>query len=71
MYCTFCCSHVISLYALVLVYTDTTVLAQSSDDNELGVGGIVGISVGAVFLAVFAIIGIMALICIYRRKEQR
>jgi len=62
---------VISLYALVLVYTDTTVLAQSSDDNELGVGGIVGISVGAVFLAVFAIIGIMALICIYRRKEQR
>ena len=55
----------------MLVHTGTTALSQSSDDSELGVGGIVGISVGAVFLAVFAIIGIMALICLYHRKEQR
>jgi len=47
-------------------------VSHSSDDDELGAGGIVGISVGALFVAVCAVISILALTWyLYHRKQQR
>jgi len=47
-------------------------VSQSKGGDELGVGGIAGISAGAALLAVSAVIGILALIWyLHRRRNQR
>jgi len=47
-------------------------VSGSSDEIELGAGGIAGIGVGAAFVILFAVIILLALIwCVHRRRKQR
>ena len=58
------------MHLIIIHMHAVTTASESSEDDEIGVGGIAGISVGAALLAVSAVIGILALIWYMRRRRK-